>query len=744
MILFVVLVLCAPTQGSELPITIVNPSFELPGSGTQITNWSSIDGWSGSAGSGTGVEKNEYYSPVDGEWYAFHAGGEPYTYQLTDHTITAGKTYTLKVWARSTNSRGTTAATNAEVRFYYGSTTITSVTQNVNPVELQGAPQSYTNDDGGNVIIDQGYRMEFAENIFYQLESADPLYDSWYRQVDFDYDHNMAVGPIITAQGLKALYSHEGRESPTFNKIGLNTFSGTPPDYSWGSTNLVLEHVGDENPAPMDAHAYYDSGNSRLWMSWGGGTCWVSEMDPTDGMLIDHPSNKEFDSHPSWYHTAVAYWSGDEWTGDNEWFEGPCLYKHNGYWYFLASYGNLGENYSIRGGRGTSPTGPYYDKDGVGLMEWDSGESEYGNSFLLGAEGYQDNPGHPHIWEESGTFYLGYDYTIGVEQDVFGIRILYWVDDWPTIWTPITVTFNAYDYPAAIGQKLGISLRNVGSSSDAAFDYVSLTYTPPTPDMDGSGVVNFVDYSLFAAQWMRTDCNDCNGADFTAEGNNVDYNDLALFVDNWLRDYSLVGYWKLDGDANDSSGYAHDGTVQGGAVWIDDPNRGWCLSLDGDDDYVELGTINGTDELALAGSNFTICSWIKPNLTGDSYQRIVDKSDGGIGANGYSFHVHTNGKITIHVASNNFRSDGSVITAGIWQHVAVTGDGSDYQFYVDGLPVSGSFVGGSYNSPPSVNTNMRIGTWNHSTGREFNGSIDEVRIYDKALNQQQIEALAGM
>ncbi|GAG36651.1 unnamed protein product, partial [marine sediment metagenome] len=68
-----------------------------------------------------------------------------------------------------------------------------------------------------------------------------------------------------------------------------------------------------------------------------------------------------------------------------------------------------------------------------------------------------------------------------------GIRRLYWVNDWPTIWTPITVTFNADDYPSSIGQTLGISLRNTGSGSNAAFDHVSLVkvtpdYDPPTPD----------------------------------------------------------------------------------------------------------------------------------------------------------------------------------------------------------------------------------------------------------------------
>ena len=156
----------------------------------------------------------------------------------------------------------------------------------------------------------------------------------------------------------------------------------------------------------------------------------------------------------------------------------------------------------------------------------------------------------------------------------------------------------------------------------------------------------------------------------------------------------LIAYWTFDdeGDiAYDLAGTNH-GTLMNGPTWTTG-QIGGALSFDGDDDYVEIGDIGGTDDLALAGSNFTISSWIKPNLTGDRHQRIVDKSNGGNGANGYAFLVHTDRKISFTVAGTTLWSS-SVITAGIWQHVAVTGDGSDYQLYVEGLPVSGSFFWG--------------------------------------------------
>jgi len=110
--------------------------------------------------------------------------------------------------------------------------------------------------------------MEFAENIFYQAESDDPLYDSWTRYNDSDYIEEMAAGQIITPQGLKGIY-WTFYDDPPYSEIWFATASGSPPDYTWTTpVGTVLEHTGDEDPWCIDAHLYYDSGSSRLWMSW--------------------------------------------------------------------------------------------------------------------------------------------------------------------------------------------------------------------------------------------------------------------------------------------------------------------------------------------------------------------------------------------------------------------------------------------------------------------------------------------
>ena len=65
-----------------------------------------------------------------------------------------------------------------------------------------------------------------------------------------------------------------------------------------------------------------------------------------------------------------------------------------------------------------------------------------------------------------------------------------------------------------------------------AFDFFHLF-----GDLDGSGLVNFVDYAIFAEKWQSTGCTQpyyCDGADNEPDGD-IDLTDLARFCDNWLQ-----------------------------------------------------------------------------------------------------------------------------------------------------------------------------------------------------------------
>lgn len=471
-----------------------NPSFEI---GT--TDWEYLS-----------IEDSEYFAPVHGERYASVPQGSNPVRQITDHSIEAGKTYTVTAWARSIYTQthikslqanslrfpwGNAALATAQVELLAGSSPIVTIQTDVSPVQLSGVPRFYPNDDGGNVWIDGGYRHAFADYHFIQPLGADPIEDPWrlspdsqaYRRSSED---QLAVSPVIIGDR-KALYlsSTSGERLPVYSQIGfVEVFDRRGYSYDWLTSGpaedqeVILNNVGDGDPLIFDPHLFYDQDSQRLWMTWGGGSIFVSELDPDTGRLLSEPTDLEFNTHEPGVHTEVARWDGDIWTGDNTWIEGPALWKHEGFWYLFSSYGNLGENYTIRMGRSQSPTGPFVDKDGVTLVDYNPALDRFGSSFLLGDEGNHLVPGHPHIWQEEDRVYLGYDYRNrkGAEglrgtQDTFGIRELHWVDGWPTVWEPISVTFHADDHPGAIGQPLGIALSNVGErSSRIGFDQVQI------------------------------------------------------------------------------------------------------------------------------------------------------------------------------------------------------------------------------------------------------------------------------
>ena len=430
---------------------------------------------------------------------------------------------------------GVALTTVASVRLMAGTAQVASQSTTVSPPALRGAAANTHNDDGTNVWFEGGYRMQVAGHFMSQSVTQSPIDDPWTLR-QHQNGIGMAPGPVLTPQGLRAVYGtfYDDRNT-LISRIEKTLLGGSPPTYSLprptGSDaageiyQTVLQHSGDESPWAIDAHLFYDTDTARLWMTWGGHNGWICELDPTTGVILD-PSTRsplgspEFRNHPSGVHTRVAdfkQWRGlsnvasdpnypaatqaapDNWDGDtfsHGYAEGFSLFKHANFWYMCGSYGSMGQSYTIRCCRSafdassphTGARGPYLDKDGLTCTDFHASRNRYGASMLLGPDGDQLVPGHPHMWAEtSGETYLGYDFRPGspTAPDVMGIRRLHWHDGWPTIWTPLTLTFNSDDFPAAVGQLLTIELSNTGNAlSKAAFDGVRISESPtatPSP-----------------------------------------------------------------------------------------------------------------------------------------------------------------------------------------------------------------------------------------------------------------------
>jgi len=204
-----------------------------------------------------------------------------------------------------------------------------------------------------------------------------------------------------------------------------------------------------------------------------------------------------------------------------------------------------------------------------------------------------------------------------------------------------------------------------------------------------------------------------------------------------------IAWWNLDGNTDDVTGNNNDGIVNGNPAYVSGV-FGQAIGLDGEGDYVDCG-----NKLSLSLTNqLTVTAWIKVNQFDKLYQSIITKGDNSwrlarAGAtNNIEFAcdgtaiIKWNGKgeVPWSVSGTTSTNDGK------WHHIAGVFDSSALYLYIDGVLEAAK---SEANSISISNYNVCIGTNAQITGRDWNGFIDDVRIYDYALSQAQIVSVMG-
>lgn len=140
-------------------------------------------------------------------------------------------------------------------------------------------------------------------------------------------------------------------------------------------------------------------------------------------------------------------------------------------------------------------------------------------------------------------------------------------------------------------------------------------------------------------------------------------------------------------------------------------------------------------------NHLTISSWIYPNTYGGgSSGRIFDKFKTTVPQSGYAMWIDNNiGTNAIafgtgYVVSTSVARVNNVITLSTWQHVSVTFSGSACTFYVNGASV-GTVTG---ITAPTSGTNAAIIGNNTGNTNNFDGKIDNLRIFSRSLPSREI------
>lgn len=229
------------------------------------------------------------------------------------------------------------------------------------------------------------------------------------------------------------------------------------------------------------------------------------------------------------------------------------------------------------------------------------------------------------------------------------------------------------------------------------------------------------------------------GAGFVAE--------LTHSINLYVEPAGLVGYWPMNegaGDTvHDASGNSNDGTTSGSPTWVQGRING-ALNFNGTSQYVAAGNspISGTQ-------SFTLSAWIDTTQV-SGYSGALAIGPSGTNEAAYigtvgTAQVGASNSIGGGFYGNNFGS--GVTTTNQWVYVVMTfsgGSNGTAIIYVNGVPKVSTSATPNLSAGP-----LQIGKIGSDTTYDFSGSIDDVKVFNRALSSDEVYAnyqagLAGL
>ncbi len=210
----------------------------------------------------------------------------------------------------------------------------------------------------------------------------------------------------------------------------------------------------------------------------------------------------------------------------------------------------------------------------------------------------------------------------------------------------------------------------------------------------------------------------------------------------------LVGYWKFDEGTGtstaDSSGNGHTGTLENGPAWSTDvPSIGgpnpYSLSFDGTDDQVRVA---GSSSLQFGTGSFTASLWSK--TTSGDRSVMGDFTTAGPGNRGYGLYYYSSNQVNYFGygdgGSNDASKPGAVLN-GAWHQVTGVFTRSAGNVTIDTY-VDGVLAGSNTAAVGNITSNSDLLFGKYLAQPAFNGLLDDIRIYDRALAAGEVSTLA--
>lgn len=362
-----------------------------------------------------------------------------------------------------------------------------------------------------------------------------------------------------------------------------------------------------------------------------------------------------------------------------------------------------------------------YDNDYRGIWLWSSGAADITNNWIYGNKS-------------------------GINANYSGSAVI----------RNNTIVGNSMSGIRSSGSEPTISNCIIWDCNDDLYD-CNVTYSCIEDGDSGTGNISsdpcFVDIDAndfhLLAESPAIDIGDSNNID----GNELDIDGNCRIINEHVdmgahENDGLISWWKLDeGSGNvvtDYSYNSHDGSLFGDTSWAPGVS-GEALIFDGNDDYVQIGSTND-QSLIPEGSEFTISSWV--NLTSlDNYKTIYGYCSS-YSANYWAYCMDTyNGDFGLWIGNGTTAQylrnldGGNDLSLNQWYHLAAVFDGNNVYGYINGeykntvaVTLTGTF--------PKAGTGNKyelIGGAYAGKHNEFEGKIDDLRVWQRALTSSEVE-----
>jgi hypothetical protein len=202
-------------------------------------------------------------------------------------------------------------------------------------------------------------------------------------------------------------------------------------------------------------------------------------------------------------------------------------------------------------------------------------------------------------------------------------------------------------------------------------------------------------------------------------------------------DPSLIAHWEFDDDpadgALDSSGRGHTATCLAACPAQVTGKIGMAYQFSS----AQAHALVVADHADFRGA-FTLAAWMRASTVG-SNMAILSKPFGTGSGNSWQLELRDTGALSFSGGSAHYLDNPTTTATNVWHHVAGTWDGTTKRLYVDGVLVASVASAIDYDTHPIF---LGADENSGSTVLYWNGTLDDLRIYNRVLTVQEIQALA--